>query len=282
MVLKHWLLEVTPAGTLKCSNAPMRTSLKTVLGMLAISGGLILGGCNNTMNDGTGSTTTQSATGVWTGTDSVTGDTVIAMINSGGVATFIRGDGVQFTGSVQVSGSNLVAAVAGYTDFSSTFTDGSTYGIGTLNGTVTTGNSIAATLSFNTNGGSAETGSWSLSFQSLSNNASSDTTISGNYTDVVTGAVLSIASQGAMTSQNGHNSCVLNGSMATSDTSHDLYEVSFSFANCSGTSAALNGVQFTGLATLNTNASPAQITMSVVGTSSPGKQYGIVSTLNAS
>lgn len=260
----------------------MHTSLKLLLGVLAISGGLILGGCKNSLDDGSGTTTTQSATGVWTGTDSVTGDTVIALINSGGLATFIRGDGVQFTGAVQVSGSNLVAAVAGYTDFSSTFTDGSTYGIGTLNGTVTTGNSIAANLSFNTNGGSAETGTWSLTFQSLSTNASSDSTISGNYTDVVTGAVLSITSSGAMTSQNGQNNCMLNGSIATNDANHDLYEVSYSFASCTGTSAALNGVQFTGLATLNTNSSPAQLTMAVIGTSSAGHQYGIVSTLNAS
>jgi len=252
--------------------------------MLALSGGLILGGCNSTNDGSGGTTTTQSATGVWTGTDSVSGDTVIALINSGGLATFIRGDGLQFTGPVQVSGGNFVAAVAGYTDFNSTFTDGSTYGIGTLNGTVTTGQSITASLSFTSNGGTAVTGTWSLSFQALSTNTSSDSTISGNYTDVVTGAVLSINSAGAMTSQNGQNGCVLNGSIATSDTSHDLYEVSYTFgSSCTGTSAVLNGVQFTGLATLNTNSAPAQITMAVVGISSTtGDQYGIVSTLNAS
>ena len=34
---------------------------------------------------------------MWTGTDSVSGLTVIALINAAGQATFIRGDGVQFT-----------------------------------------------------------------------------------------------------------------------------------------------------------------------------------------
>jgi hypothetical protein len=183
---------------------------------------------------------------------------------------------------VQVSGGTLVAAVAGYEDFSSSFPDGSTFGVGTLNGTVTTGESITANLTFTSSGGTAVSGSWSLNFQSLSNNTSSDSTISGNYTATVTGAVLSITSLGAMTSQNGQNNCVLNGSIATSDTSHDLYEVSYSFASCTGTSAGLNGVQFTGFATLNTNVNPAQVTMAVIGTSSASNQYGIVSTLNAS
>jgi hypothetical protein len=260
----------------------MHTSLTSLLGLLALSGGLILGGCNSTNDGSGGTTTTQSATGVWTGTDSVSGDTVIALINSGGLATFIRGDGLQFTGPVQVSGGNFVAAVAGYTDFNSTFTDGSTYGIGTLNGTVTTGQSITASLSFTSNGGTAVTGTWSLSFQALSTNSSSDSTISGNYTDVVTGAVLSINTAGAMTSQNAQNGCVLSGSISTSDASHDLYEVSYHFESCTGTSTGLNSVQFTGLATLNTNSAPAQITMAVVGISAAGNQYGIVSTLNAS
>jgi hypothetical protein len=251
--------------------------------MLAVSGALILGGCNSTLDDGSSSTTTtQSATGVWSGTDSVSSLTVIALINAAGQATFIRGDGVQFTGTVQVSGSTLAAAIDGYTDFSNTFGDGSTYGIGTLNGSVATADSITASLSFTSNGGTAISGSWSLTFQGLSNNTSSDSTISGNYTDAVTGAVLSITSQGVMSSQNPNNSCVLNGSVTTHDTTHDLYEVSYSFSSCAGNYTVLNSVQFTGLATLNTNVSPAQITMAVIGTSSAGNQYGIVSTLNGS
>jgi hypothetical protein len=262
----------------------MHITPSRALGVLAASGALILGGCNSTLNDATGSgtTTPASATGVWTGNDSVSGLTVIALINAAGQATFIRGDGLQFTGSVQVSGSTLAAAIDGYTDFNDTFGDGSTYGIGTLNGSVTTADSITASLSFTSNGGTAISGSWSLTFQGLSNNVSSDSTISGNYTDAVTGAVLSITSLGVMSSQNPNNSCVLNGSLTTHDTAHDLYEVSYTFGSCTSTYAVLNGVQFTGLATLNTNVSPAQITMAVIGTSSAGNQYGIVSTLNGS
>ena len=115
----------------------------------------------------------------------------------------------------------------------------------------------------------------------LSNNSSSTSAVSGNYTDNVTGTVLSINTGGVMTSQNASNSCVLNGSISTQDGSHNVYEVAYTYGNCTGTYAVLNGVQFTGLATLNPSLSPVQLTMAVTGASSTNK-YGIVSILHGS
>lgn len=65
---------------------------------LLLAGGgmlLLLAGCNSDLTDN-GSTTTQSAVGVWAGTDSVSGEGVTALVTSGGQAVFIRGDGAQF------------------------------------------------------------------------------------------------------------------------------------------------------------------------------------------
>lgn len=242
---------------------------------------LALVSCNSPTDTGTGSgsgTTDASATGVWSGTDSVTGLAVTAFIDSSGQATFFRSDGVQFTGAVQVSGSTLAVTVDGFSDFPATFSDQSTFGIGTLNGTVTTGTGISATLTFTTNGGTALSGSWGLNFLAQSNTASSTGAVSGNYTDNVTGAVTSINSAGVMTSQNPSNGCVLNGSISTSDTSHNIYQVAFSYGSCTGMYAVLNGVQFTGLASLNTSSSPVRLGMAVTGASSTAK-YAIVSTL---
>jgi len=84
-----------------------------------------------------------------------------------------------------------------------------------------------------------------------------------------------------MTSQNPSNSCVLNGSVSTNDTNHDVYEVAYSYGNCTGSYAQLNDVQFTGLATLSTSGSAPQILLAVTGSSSTNK-YSIVSTLNGS
>jgi hypothetical protein len=254
--------------------------LVAIIGTAAAA--LMVPACNGIGSDTSTTTTTNaSATGIWSGSDSVSGLGVTALINSAGEATFIRADGVQFVGSAEVSGSTLAVTVNGYSDFPSAFSDGSTYGLGTVNGTVTTGATISATLDFTTSGGSAISGTWSLTFESLSNTSSSPAAISGNYTDAVTGAVLSITSLGGMTSQNPSNSCVLNGSVSSSDPTHNIYEVAYTYEDCTGTYLALNGVQFTGLASLNTNLSPGQITMAVTGSSTSGK-YAIVSTLNGS
>jgi hypothetical protein len=263
----------------------MRSFILRALAVAAVATSLLGSTCSST-GSGSGSTTTQSATGIWTGTDSVSGGSVVALINSGGQATFIYGNGEQFTGSAQVSGATLAATVDGYSNFfGSAFSDGSTYGIGTVNGTVSTASSITATLSFTTNDSTAISGNWSLTYSAASTTSSSTAAVSGNYTDTVTGAVLSITSNGVMTSQSASNGCVLNGSISTNDSTTNIYEVAYSFASCTGTSAVLNGVQFTGLATpapINSSLSSSQLTMVVSGTaSSTGTKYGIVSYFNA-
>ena len=236
----------------------MRAPGSRFIGLAAVLVASCLAGCNCSTS-GSDVTTTQSATGVWAGTDSATNLRSPASSTPRGQATFIRSDGVQFAGTVDVSGATVAATVTGYTNFNQTFSDGSTYGIGTLNGTVSTGSSLTATLTFTTNGGTALTGSWSLSFETLSNNASSTGAVAGNYTDNSSDATLAIASNGVMSEQNAAsgpmNGCVLNGSISTTDSSVNVYQVSYTLSVCTGTYAPLNGVQFTGLAYLNTNGS---------------------------
>jgi hypothetical protein len=261
----------------------MRAVSPMFLTITGVAAAALLVGCNATdTNTGSNSGTTNSpAAGVWSGSDSVSGLGLVALINSAGQAIVLRSDGVLFSGTAQVSGNALALTVDGYSAFPAAFSDGSTYGIGTANGTVMTGSSISANMSITTNGGTAITGNWSLSYSALSNDSSSTSMISGNYADSVTGAVLSINSNGSMNSQNANNGCVLNGSVSTTDSSLNIYQVSYSFGNCTGAYAALNGVQFTGLATLNPSSPPAQITMAVTGAST-ANQYAIISTLNGS
>lgn len=238
---------------------------------------LALTGCSGSdMGNMTSPTGTDaSATGIWGGTDSATGLSVIGYINSGGQAVFIRGDGVQFVGSTEVSGDTLVAAVVGYTDHGSSFSDGSTYGLGTLNGTVATGRSLTLSLTFTTNGGTQQRGSWSLSFNSLSSSGSSLGAISASYTDTASGSVVTIAADGVMTGQNPANGCVLNGTVTVTNSTYDVYQVAVTYENCTGGYAALNGVQLTGLAALNPGTSPAQLTIGLSGAGTTGK-YAIV------
>jgi hypothetical protein len=248
--------------------------------MLAAGGVLsLLTGCNSDLTD-SGSTTTQSAVGVWGGTDSVSGDSVTALVNSGGQAVFIRGDGVQFDGNITVSSNNIAASVTGYSDFAELFSDGSESGVGTISGTVTTGSALSGSLTFTTDNDTAVTGSWSLTYQTISDSSSSPAAVSASYQNAVNGDVLAISTSGAISGTNSSDNCTLSGSISTSDSTHNIYEIAYTYSNCTGTYQALNGVQLTGLATLNTGVSPAQLVLAVSGSNSSGK-YGLVAAWNA-
>jgi hypothetical protein len=223
--------------------------------------------------------------GIWVGTDSASGLTLTGVVNSGGVADFIRSDGTQYVGTVQTAGDTLVMALSIYTQFGSEFSDGSTYGLGTLNASAVSDTAIDGTLSFTTTNNSTVSSNWSLSFSNLSNATSSLKGVSGNYadastTDPLTGATVSINGSGAITAQSAATGCVLNGTIATADISENVYEVSYTLGSCAGADAVLNGIEFTGLALLNSAASPAQLIIGVKGQNNGGPYYGLVSTLN--
>lgn len=247
---------------------------------------LALAGCGSSSDETSGSSSSssnESAVGFWSGTDSVTNLTVVGLVNESGSAVFLRSDGVQFKGSVQVTGSTLAVAVDGYTDFyGSAFSDDSTSGVGTLSGSVTTGSSLTATLSFKTSGGTTLTGNWTLSYSSLSSTGSSLSSVSANYTDSDTNSTVSISSSGEWTSQSGTDSCVLNGTVSTTDSSYDIYQVTFTYEDCTGNDAVLNGISFSGLGVLNTSSTPHQFVFAVSGESSAGVYYSVDSALNLS
>jgi len=254
---------------------------------------LMLSGCNGSGSDLTdssssssGTSSNQSAAGLWTGTDSNSGLALTGIVNAAGSADFIRSDGVQYVGTVQIAGSSLVATLDGYTQFDTQFSDGSISGVGSLNATVSTGSSISGTLSFTTSGNTASSSSWTLSYDALYTDGSSLSAISGNYSDSSTddpssGATVSISGAGVLSAQNSSDDCVLNGQVTAPDTSYDLYQVSYSLSNCSGAEAVLNGIEFTGFAILNTGVSPQQVVIGVSGKNSAGTYYGIVSGLTA-
>src|ERR1700728_447992 len=68
-------------------------------------------------------TTNASAAGIWVGTDSASGLALTGVVNSSGLADFIRSDGVQYIGTVQVCGSALALSVDVYTQFGTQFAD---------------------------------------------------------------------------------------------------------------------------------------------------------------
>lgn len=248
--------------------------------------------CELVTSSSTTTTTTGSAAGIWNGTDSATGLQVTGFINANGQAAFFRSDGVQFVGTAQVSDTSLTIPLNGYTQFGYQFPDGSTSGTGTFSGTVTTGATISGSLQFATINNTAIDSTWSLTFNSLYNNASSLSTISGTYTDSsaavtngrdpLTGSSVMVSSSGVLYAQGSTNDCVLNGTITITNASYDLYQVSYSLANCTGSYAVLNGVQFSGMAEFNSTVSPEKLIIAVTGAGSSSQYYGIVSQLSRS
>jgi hypothetical protein len=212
-------------------------------------------------------------------------------INSAGQADFIRADGVQYVGTVQVSGSTLDIALDGYAQFGAEFSDDSTAGVGTLSATFSAGATISGTLSFTTNAGTGTSTTWSLTFDPLYDTASSLSTISGGFneplpavtggSDPMQGSSVNISSLGAISGQGGASGCVLSGTVLAGDTSHDLYEVTYTLSDCTGSYAVLNAVPFAGLAEINRAVSPAQILIGATGKSSAGAYESLVSALTA-
>ncbi len=267
----------------------MNTQRKIRAVLLGLVASLTVAACHvGNLNPGDGGKTTTpefAAEGLWTGTDSLTQLTVTGIVDSTGKAAFIRSDGAEFTGTLQVSGSTVAAGVDGYPSYGATFDDGTTYGVGTLNGTVSESETLSLTLEFTTSDNNSLTSTWNLSFLTLSTSGATLAKISGSYTDATTGAAVSISSDGVLFAQaasSGWTDCVLNGTVSVPDANFDIYDVTYTYSSCTGNWAALNGVSFSGVALLNSNASPNQIIIGTSGESSTDESYGIITTLNRS
>ena len=240
-------------------------------------------GGTGTGNNGGGSMSTPNASpgGVWKGTESVSGAQVFGVADQLGDFFFERSDGVLYVGTATTSQNSLSASFDGYVLNGNAFSDGSTHGIGTLSGTIKSQASISATTQFTTDNSNTSKGSVSLNFDTLYNTASSLTTISGNFTNGADGAAVTIGSNGTIFSQDAKSGCVLNGTVLIINASYNAYKVVFDLASCKGTSFALNGIQFTGLATLDTSVTPQVVHLAVTGASGNTK-YALVYDLKRS
>ncbi len=216
--------------------------------------------------DGGTLVTTASPGGIWGGTDSLTKRSVSGVVDESGQLDFIRSDLVQFAGMISASGTTVSSSFDGYAPFGGAFADGSTHGTGSLTGSIAERATMDLTYQFTTDGGTASTGTLNLTYDSLYAVASSLSAVAGNYTDTARGTTVSINASGAINSQDPATLCVLSGQVSIINAQYNAYAVSLTYANCVGSSAVLNGVQFTGLASLNNASNPEKVTIGVTGT----------------
>lgn len=147
-----------------------------------------------------------------------------------------------------------------------------------LTGTIAARVSITASTQSTTDMGAVSKGTLALSFNPLYDQASSLAAIAGNYVETGSGTPVSINANGAIFSQDASTGCVVNGTAAIIDASYDAYSMQASYASCTGAAAVLNGITFSGLATLDTSVTPIQLIAGMTG-SGAGTTYAVVDTL---
>ena len=255
-----------------------------------MTGSLLLFGCggggNSVPTGGSGNigeTPTQGLAGVWNGTDAGTGLAIAGIMDESGNFQFLRADGVQYVGTATATTDSISANFDGYVPVGQTFSDGSTHGSGSISGSLSLRDSMQLTDQFTTANGSSTSGSVSLTFNNWSYvgvGGASLANVSGNYTDQSSGDVVSITTAGDVTWHDATTGCSGNGTISVTNPNNSVYQVQFSYENCQGQYAILNGGQFSGLAALNTSVSPVQLIVGVTGQAAGQPMYAFAFMLN--
>jgi hypothetical protein len=224
---------------------------------------LLLAACGG---KGKTSTTDVLVGGLWTGTLTVNGVdyTASAISSESGEWELLETDpassfGAQYWGMISAAGDQLSGSFSGAVlDQANTYSDGSTRGTGTVSGTINERSSITATMTFTTSLGTAITGQLALTYDPGYEQASSLTTIAGNYTNTASPGtdVLTIDDAGLLSYTDPLTTqCTATGTVTVLDSSYSVYGAEMTFSNCTGAYAVLNGVSIQGLANLDTSAS---------------------------
>ena len=206
--------------------------------------------------------------GLWTGTFTVNGVdyTAHAFSSESGEWELLETDpassfGAQYWGMISAAGDQLSGSFSGAVlNQAEPFSDGSFRGTGTASGTIQERSSITATISFTTSLGTAISGQLALTYDPSYEQASSLTTIAGNYTNTAAPGtdVLTIDDAGVLTYTDPLTTqCTATGTVTLLDSTYSVYGGEMTFSNCTGAYTVLNGVSIQGLADLDTIASPA-------------------------
>jgi hypothetical protein len=121
-------------------------------------------------------------------------------------------------------------------------------------GTVVPGVSMALTAS-PSGGGASSTINWA--FEAVYSQSAALALVAGTWS-MPGGSTAVISSSGAITAHDASTGCTLTGQLSVGDPTVNLYNISAKYSGCSGSGASLNGIALTGLATLDTTATPYQ------------------------
>ena len=188
---------------------------------------------------------TELVSGIWEGTffSNVLSQTfsVTGIITETNEIRFITSSGGQYVGNITVSGNSVSGTTTGYAPLGFTFPDSSVIGTVTFSGTVDTKKSFSGTY-----GGVGDSGTFSLTYNSIYERPSSIATVSDSWVYSETGYTLSaVINSDGVISANDTTGCLYSGNISIINSSYNAYRVNFNVTSCS----ALNG-NYSGLATL--------------------------------
>jgi len=193
----------------------------------------------------------RSIGGIWFGIDPISGQDVLGIASEDGDFHFVREDLVQYAGEADTEGSTVTGDFVGFTPPGFEFEDGSTRGTGTISGLVEERERLQLDVVFTTSEGTQDSGTITLAYDEIYERDSSLSTIAGNYATRGTNGVINVNSNGEVFAQNSTTGCTANGEVSIIDERYNAYRVEWTYSNCAGELSDLNGLTFSGLATLD-------------------------------
>ena len=183
--------------------------------------------------------------GIWSGTVTSTtlgqNSTVLGIISESREAVFITSDGSQLHGSLTVSGSQVSGSIKSYAPIGFFFPDGSSVTTTSISATAQTKSSISGTYT-----GGGDTGTFSLTYDTLYDRPSSLGLVSGTWLSSG-GTVITVDQAGQFTGADSFG-CLYNGQASAISSSHNAYKVNVTTSSCGTFDGAYDG-----LATLSDN-----------------------------
>jgi hypothetical protein len=209
------------------------------------------------------SATQASPGGYWQGVSS-DGRLVTLLVAENGKFHFIDEDLSQGSGTLVVGGtSDVEGSFIFVTQPGSTFADGTTSATCSLSGNLSERQAMEITANCGTAAVLHTELVASLGYSDVYESDSSLATIAGNYQG--SKAVVNIAGDGTVFSQDPGTGCVVNGLVNIIDSAFNAYDFEFVYSNCTGAATAMNGDSFVGIALLDNNVTPEALYVVAIG-----------------
>jgi len=225
--------------------------LRLLVSVLALAGWLA--GCGSNSGSPAMAPIDQVVGGYWEGVDDQ-GASIVVLATDDGVVHYFSDSGAQGTGTATVNSRMVSVEMTLAAPLGSTLSDGSATADCTGTGRVFQRLQFDLTLSCMTDMGGTLDSTIPLEFNHVFDLDGALATVAGQYD--ASGVVLNIDGNGVMDEQDPSTGCVLNGQIAVVDPRFDIYDIAFTFGNCTGADAKLNGVDFTGLAAYDDTQTP--------------------------